>query len=84
MESPPMKIDYDAEHDLMIAWGSLLAADDPDRGRLRVTLGGVIAIDAAQTFHPTEPKDVKIGVNRIGLSTSVSVFTGEISSITAH
>lgn len=80
-ESPPLPIDYDSEHDLTIAMGSLLAKGNPGRGRLRVTLDGKVVIDAAQGFHPTSANEVAIGLNEIGLSTAAAAFTGQILSV---
>ena len=81
VESPPMRIDYEAEHDLTIALGSLLADGEPGRGKLRVTVDGKVAIDAAQGFHPTTANEVTIGLNAIGLSTAEAAFTGQILSV---
>ncbi len=83
-ESAPVAIDFDAEQVLVIGFGALLPPDDRGRARLRVTLNGVVVVDAPQAYHLAGAAQARIGVNHIGLSTSEPVFTGEISSVTAR
>jgi hypothetical protein len=82
--SSPVAVDYDAEQELRISWGPLLARSDPNRERLRVELNGVVVLDAAQTFHPAAPGQIRVGLNPIGLSTTEAAFTGQILAVAAQ
>jgi hypothetical protein len=79
--SPPLQVDYRALQQITIAFGSLLAADDPRHGRLYVAMNGRKVFDLPAKFHPARPQEAAVGKNPIGLSTSEAVFQGRILSI---
>ena len=82
--SAPVRVNLDAEQELIIAWGPLLAAGDPGRGRLRVELNGIVVMDVAQAFHPSTREQTTVGLNAIGLSTAETAFTGRILAVGTH
>jgi hypothetical protein len=82
--SPPIAVNYDAEQELVIGWGGLLASDDPRHARLRVELNGAVVIDVAQVFHPATPDQRAVGLNPIGLSTAEAAFTGQILAVSVR
>ena len=84
----PIACDYGLPHELTISMGSLLVPADPAKpdssaiARLRthclVQLDGKTIIACASAFHPTKPEQINLGANRIGGSTSESLFYGDI------
>ena len=86
--SEPVEIDYGLPHELTISMGSLLVPPNPQRtdslavARLRthglVQLDGKTIIAGVSAFHPTKPEQITLGANRIGGSTSESLFYGDI------
>lgn len=84
----PIALDYGLPHELTISLGSLLAPanpkqpDSPAVARLRthclVQLDGRTVIACVSAFHPSKPEQITLGANRIGGSTSESLFYGDL------
>lgn len=66
---------------LIIEMGSLFLAGDFRADEIRVSLDGIIALEARVPLYPVKPEEIEIGRNSIGLSTSGPQFVGEIYSV---
>jgi hypothetical protein len=89
--SPPIPIDYAAEHTLELELGSLFPPpDDPVWATVpataresalawtRVLLDGTPVLEHRQPAHPINPDELHIGINPVGASTCGPAFTGRI------
>ena len=93
--SDPVPIAEDAEHELIVFMGSMLAPDRAsDSGEIRahnarlrndvlVVIDGTVAVAAHLPSHATEARSIAIGANFIGGSTSSDSFEGVISSVSS-
>jgi hypothetical protein len=91
-QSEPVEVDYFSEQDLVISTGALYpeadsalhglpAADLADlRGNIRVMLNGRLVIDRAVHDYPSKPREITIGLNRLGGSNCEPSFWGTILS----
>jgi hypothetical protein len=88
--SPDMPVNYGDHHRIELSLGSLYpdgpwtAGVPPDelvraRGRVRVRLDGVTALDVLEASWPAAPGTIAIGANGIGASPVDPAFTGKIS-----
>jgi hypothetical protein len=92
--SPPIRIDFEKEHELEISMGSLFPhaedivfADEPLavvealKNNVVVKLNGETIIDTAAECYESPPGQVKVGYNLINGTSSNPEFTGKILSI---
>lgn len=92
--TPPIPIDYAAEHEIEISMGSLFPpAEDflfagvasetiaNMKGNLWVKLDGRTVIETPAEFYESSPRDVTIGKNAIKGTSSEPEFSGEILQV---
>jgi len=79
--SPPVRVDFAAEHRLVLSWGALRPPEDPARRLLRLSLDGRVMLEAPVEYYPARPSEVAVGRNPIGLSTSQPAYTGDILAL---
>jgi hypothetical protein len=89
--SAPFAIDYTRPHEITIGLGSLFpeGSEAPGtdlsalarrrlRERVTVRIDGTEVCDWSSTAYPSDPGDILVGQNRIGASSCVEDFSGEI------
>lgn len=86
----PLRVDYFAEHELVVECGALYPADHPTlrdlsaeklarlRRRLRLELDGRTVLERELEVFESRRQDVTVGRNRIGGSTCEPAFAGQI------
>lgn len=89
-ETEPIKVDYFAEHEVVIDSGALYPPDHPAlrglpaetlgrlRNHLRIELDGRTVVEREVDPFASRVRDVTVGLNRIGGSTCEPRFAGEI------
>ncbi len=80
-EGAPVAIAPGEVISLIIEMGSLFPAGEFPADRTRVSLDGIIALEARVPLYFVKPEEIEIGRNSIGLSTSGPQFVGEIYSV---
>lgn len=78
--SPPVHVDFNADHEVWISMGSLQRVQpaSPDAAGTRVWLDGREVLAWPQPTHTTDPGTLELGANPIGISTCETAFTGKI------
>jgi hypothetical protein len=80
--SPPVRVPSGKSLHLEISMGSLYADPaSPWARRLWLRVDGQRVWDEVADFYPSAPDQIRVGVNRIGGSSSDGEFTGEIISL---
>lgn len=84
--SKPVKLEYGRTYRLEMTMGSLYPPEDFDAGKLPaklkelvlIKLDDDIVLQGQSPCHPTRPDEIRVGVNRIGGSTTGWDFFGKI------
>jgi hypothetical protein len=92
-QSDPVEVDYFSEQDLVISTGALYPEGDSAlrglpaseltdlRGNIRVKLNGRLVVDKAVSDYPSKPREITVGLNRLGGSNCEPSFSGTILSV---